>query len=73
MPNSVNNTIFIRFRQVSLAYEGIFMLKKNSQKNLKKGLTRQMNCAIIIKSLRENDIKQIINVDRCPSGLRSWS
>lgn len=28
-----------------------------------------MNCAIIIKSLRENDTKQIINVDRCPSGL----
>lgn len=50
-------TIFIRFRQVSLAYEGIFMLKKISQKNLKKGLTRQMNCAIIIKSLRENDTK----------------
>ncbi len=58
-------TIFIRFRQVSLAYEGIFtlayegifMLKKISQKNLKKGLTRQMNYAIIIKSLRENDTK----------------
>jgi ACR3 family arsenite efflux pump ArsB len=33
------------------------MLKKFSQKNLKKGLTRQMNCAIIIKSLRENDTK----------------
>ncbi|SCH22851.1 Uncharacterised protein [uncultured Ruminococcus sp.] len=33
------------------------MLQKISQKILKKGLTRQMNCAIIIKSLRENDTK----------------
>lgn len=47
----------MRFRQVSSAHEGIFMLKKISQKNLKKGLTRQMNYAIIIKSLRENDTK----------------